>query len=161
MTRTISFLACGLALLVASGAGAQNGDSARTTLDGVYNRAQWLRGQDLYAGNCRSCHTPESHAGETFVATWKGRTLAELFTYIRGSMPKSDPGSMSAEEYADVLAYLLRLNRLPTGPDELPADSTALATVRFHVPPRSTSVPSSQRSPQSQRSTSPTTGDPR
>lgn len=103
----------------------------KSTLDGVYNRQQWLRGQDLYAGMCKSCHTPESHAGVNFITTWKGRTLADLYTYIRGSMPKGDPGSMSPQEYADVLAYLLRLNRMPTGPKELPTDSTMLSTIRF------------------------------
>ena len=105
----------------------------RSTQDGVYSRPQWLRGQDLYAGNCRSCHTPESHAGETFKLTWKGRTLAQLYTYIRGSMPKSDPGALTPEEYADVLAYLLRLNRMPTGVDELPTDTTALRVIRFEA----------------------------
>ena len=108
----------------------------KSTLDGVYNRQQWLRGQDLYAGMCKNCHTPESHAGVNFNTTWKGRTLADLYTYIRGSMPKTDPGSMSPQEYADVLAYLLRLNRMPTGPEELPTDSTTLSTIRFTAAPR-------------------------
>lgn len=122
------------ACILVAPAGAQGSRPQMTTLDGVYNRQQWLRGQDLYLGNCRSCHTPESHAGENFRIVWSGKTLAELYAYIKGSMPKSDPGSMTAQEYADVLAYVLRLNRMPTGPDELPTDSTTLKSIRFKTP---------------------------
>ncbi len=120
-----------LACIFVPAARAQEPAPTRTTNDGVYSRAQWLRGQDLYAGNCRSCHTPESHAGTLFNLTWNGRTLSDLFAYIRGSMPKTDPGSMSSQEYVDVLAYILRLNRMPAGQDDLPTDSTALHTIRF------------------------------
>jgi hypothetical protein len=46
-------------------------------------------------------------------------------------MPKNEPGSLSPEEYADVLAYLLKLNLMPAGPAELPPDSSALRTIRI------------------------------
>lgn len=136
MRRLVLVAACVLApaLHAQDGTGVHDtASTTRTTKDRVYSREQWLRGQDIYAGNCRSCHTPEGHASPAFVANWNGRTLAQLYTYIRGSMPKSNPGSLTPEEYRDVLAYLLRLNRMPTGVDELPSDSTALATIRFQA----------------------------
>ena len=104
-----------------------------TTKHGVYTTQQALRGKDIYAGNCKSCHTPESHTGATFNATWNHRALSELYGYIRDRMPKNEPGSLSAEEYADVLAYLLRMNRMPTGRRELPADSTAMKSIRIEM----------------------------
>ncbi len=45
------------------------------------------------------------------------------------TMPEDDPGSLSAQEYADVLAYILQLNDLPAGGVELPADPVLLEAV--------------------------------
>lgn len=123
-------------LLAARAGGAQTAhvrDDSVTTRAGVYTLQQSNRGRDIYAGNCRSCHTPETHSGAAFNATWNGRSLAELYVFIRERMPKNDPGVLSPQEYADVLAYLLRLNRLPLGDAELPADSAALSRVRIEI----------------------------
>lgn len=105
-----------------------------TTKSGVYTAAQAVRGRDVYAGNCKSCHTAESHTGAAFNATWNKRSLSELYTYIRDRMPKNEPGSLSLEEYADVLAYVLKLNRMPAGQRELPADPAAIKRIRIDVP---------------------------
>ena len=103
----------------------------RSTTDGVYNRDQASRGQDVYLGQCRSCHTPEAHASAVFQSTWNGKPLAELYAYIRERMPKSEPGILSDQEYVDVLSYMLRLNRMPAGDAELPADGEILKGIRF------------------------------
>lgn len=105
-----------------------------TTKSGVYTAEQAARGRDVYAGNCKNCHTPESHTGAVFNATWNKRSLSELYTYIRDRMPKNDPGSLESQEYADVLAYVLRLNRMPAGQRELPADSAAIKRIRIDLP---------------------------
>ena len=106
---------------------------SKTTKSGVYTPQQAIRGKDVYAGSCKSCHTPESHTGATFNATWNKRSLAELYGFIRDRMPKNEPGSLSAQEYTDVLAYLLRMNRMPSGRTELPADSTAMKNIRIEI----------------------------
>ena len=46
-------------------------------------------------------------------------------------MPEGDPGSLSSEEYAAVVAYLLRLNDYPPGLAPLPADEMVLQTVQI------------------------------
>jgi mono/diheme cytochrome c family protein len=104
-----------------------------TTRSGVYSGEQAGRGEDVYAGNCKSCHTPESHTGAQFKATWNGRRLSELYAFLRERMPKNEPGSLTRKEYADVLAYMLKLNRMPEGADDLPADSTALRAIRIET----------------------------
>ena len=114
----------------------------RSTLAGVYNAEQAARGRDVYAGMCRSCHTAESHTGVSFHKTWEGRSLSELFGYISTKMPKNEPGSLAPEEYADLLAYLLKMNQMPAGPNELPADTVALKTIRIETRP--TAAPSRQ-----------------
>jgi S-disulfanyl-L-cysteine oxidoreductase SoxD len=122
-------------LALARGAGAQAAprDPARTTRSGVYTAAQADRGADVYAGMCRSCHAPASHTGVVFSKAWKGRPLADLFTYVSERMPKNEPGSLAPEQYADVVAYMLKLNAMPPGPAELAPDSAALATIRIDV----------------------------
>jgi len=127
---TAALAACILAL-GARDAVAQTRASPPSTLNGVYTAEQAVRGRDLYAGMCQSCHTAASHTGVTFKNTWTGRPLSALFDYVRERMPKNDPGSLTPEEYVDVVAYLLKLNQMPAGQAELPPDSVALKKIRI------------------------------
>ena len=134
---TCTLLACILTLL-AHRVTAQTTDSAKTamlsTVSGVFTAAQAERGRTVYQATCRSCHTPGELAGATFWNGWVGRTLGELFGYIRSSMPKDVPASLADEDYADVTSYLLKVNLMPPGEHDLPSDSTLLARIRV-VPP--------------------------
>jgi mono/diheme cytochrome c family protein len=125
---TYLFAACMLAACADAGV-AQNG--SRSTMTGVYTEAQANRGRDTFAGMCQACHSPESHTGAVFMASWGGRSLWELFDYISFNMPKSDPGTLSREEVAQVLAYLLKMNGMPAGSAELLADSAVLKAIRL------------------------------
>ncbi len=87
----------------------------------------------MYLLNCQSCHTPVSHTGAVFVEKWEGHRLSELYEFIRTAMPKSDPGSLTQREYIVVLAYLLKMNGMPAGKDELPADSLELQKIRIEL----------------------------
>lgn len=109
--------------------------ATRSTNSGVYSLDQASRGQDVYVAQCRSCHTPEAHVSPTFQATWSGKSLHELYAYIRERMPKNEPASLSDQEYIDVLTYLLRLNRAPAGTTELPIDADTLKGIRFDPKP--------------------------
>ena len=124
-------------LLVAAnrGTAAQQtgGDSTRSTLAGVYAADQAALGQEIYELMCRSCHVPATHTGPAFIAAWQGRPLWDLFRYIRELMPKNEPGILTLRETTRVLAYLLQMNGMPAGTAELPADSTALKTIRLEL----------------------------
>lgn len=109
------------------------GDSTRSTRSGVYTSDQAARGKEVYALNCASCHTAASHRGPGLVAKWDGHPLWEMFDYIRSSMPKSEPGSLTIREYTRVLAYLLKMNGMPAGPSELSADSVTLTRIRIDL----------------------------
>jgi mono/diheme cytochrome c family protein len=106
-------------------------DSSRSTRAGVYSPAQAARGSDIYALSCANCHQPVTHTGPGFVAKWDRRPLLDLFEFIRATMPKNEPGTLSRREYIQVLAYLLKMNGMPAGPQELPADSAALRKIRI------------------------------
>ena len=107
--------------------------AAPSTLSGVYTAEQAARGKDVYAGNCRSCHTPQSHTGEMFATWWKGKTLAALFTFVSTQMPKNDPGSLAPEDAADVVAYLLQMNAMPAGKTEIYPDADSLRKFRIET----------------------------
>ena len=87
----------------------------------------------MYAMQCKSCHTPASHTGVVFANSWDRRPLSDLYQFIVTRMPKNEPGSLQPDEYADVLAYLLKLNDFPSGSEALPADSLALKKIRIEV----------------------------
>ena len=108
-------------------------NATRSTSAGVYTDEQASRGRDMYAMQCKSCHTPASHTGVVFANSWDRRPLSDLYSFIVTRMPKNEPGSLQPDEYADVLAYLLKLNELPSGSDPLPADSVALKKIRIEV----------------------------
>jgi mono/diheme cytochrome c family protein len=116
-----------------------------STLNGVYTTEQAVRGKDVYAGNCRSCHTPASHTGEMFATWWQGKHLSDLFTFVSTQMPKNDPGSLSADEAADVVAYLLQINGMPPGKTELYPDADSLK--RFQIETRSADSTAGRKKP--------------
>jgi len=116
-----------------------------STLSGVYTDEQASRGKDVYAGSCRSCHTPASHTGATFNKWWRGKRLSDLFGFISERMPKNDPGSLAPEDVADVMAYLLKMNAMPVGPNELPADVDSLKKYRIEAKSKSTTLPPPKR----------------
>jgi cytochrome c len=111
-----------------------------STLTGVYTLEQANRGKNVYFGVCKSCHSVESHTGATFAKFWKGKQLSDLYDYVATRMPKSDPGSLAPEDAADVVAYLLRMNAMPVGKDEMYPDVDSLKKFRIEVKPRSTST---------------------
>ena len=120
---------------VSTAARAQGTGSAapRSTAAGVYTAEQAERGRDTYAMQCKSCHTPASHTGAIFASWWDRKPLSELFQFVMTRMPKNEPGSLAPSEYAEVVAYLLKLNEMPSGTEELPADSVALKKIRIET----------------------------
>jgi S-disulfanyl-L-cysteine oxidoreductase SoxD len=111
--------------------GQSAGKSAR---EGIYTRAQAERGKKIFGQRCASCHPLETFTEPLFLATWRGQTAHALFTQIRTTMPQESPGGLRRQEYADVLAYLLQLNKLPPGTEELAATDDALKKIVIEPP---------------------------
>ena len=102
-------------------------------MSGVYTNEQATRGRYVYLGSCRSCHSPESHTGATFAQWWRGKQLSDLYQFVLERMPKNDPGTLAPEDDADVIAYLLKMNAMPVGKDELYPDADSLKKFRIDV----------------------------
>ena len=94
--------------------------------DGVYTDAQAERGHTLYMQNCSRCHGADlSGTYEIpplvgrFMPYWSGSTLDALFDYVSTAMPLDHPGALSAGANADILAFILKSNEIPSGSKEL------------------------------------------
>jgi cytochrome c5 len=127
-------------LIVLAGATASAQNAAATaaqTARGAYTEAQAARGESAYRANCTSCHATSAHMGDAFMRAWDTRTAFDLFELIRTTMPVDNPGRLSREQYADIVAYLFKLNRLPSGERPLPADDEGLKQVRIEAKPTS------------------------
>ncbi|MGV3709516.1 MAG: c-type cytochrome [Gemmatimonas sp.] len=108
--------------------------AGRSTRDRVYSVAQANEGRDIYDGRCKNCHTAISHTGAPFRTNWDKKPLSDLWDYILEKMPKDAPGTLEQDEYVKVLAYILRMNGMPAGQDELPADKKLLKAIRIDAP---------------------------
>src|SRR5262249_31903690 len=91
-------------------AGQQGGGAGR------YTAAQAAAGRTTYQAQCASCHQPDLKgagdaaplAGSEFIEAWGRRSTRELLSFMQLTMPPSRPGGLSAEEYANVAAFILQ-----------------------------------------------------
>jgi mono/diheme cytochrome c family protein len=109
--------------------------------DGVYTEDQAKRGEPVYRKECASCHGDLATGGESappltggaFLANWNGLTVGDLFDRIRKTMPQSAPRRLTRRQDADVLAYLLSVNKFPAGKTELYRQAERLKEIRFEA----------------------------
>jgi len=107
--------------------------------DGVYTDAQAARGELAFGAHCANCHggslggTGEAPAlaGPQFRSDFDGLSVGDLFDRIRTTMPQDNPGSLTRDQLADILAFLLRANGLPSGAKELDRRSEYLKAIGF------------------------------
>jgi mono/diheme cytochrome c family protein len=124
---------------------ASSAQGPRSASDGVYSQAQQKRGEEIYTRECSTCHGATMRGGEgspgltgaDFAASWNGQTVADLFEKIRQTMPAppDQPGKLSPQQNADVVAHILSGNAFPAGDTELPTDVADLKRIRITVKP--------------------------
>jgi mono/diheme cytochrome c family protein len=102
-----------------------------SVLRGAFTAEQAQRGEARFAAVCSTCHSTFEFSGIGFQRAWAGRTLGDFYERISTSMPMDNPGSLTPQEYTDILGYFLKLNDYPAGPRELPADTAVLVRVRI------------------------------
>jgi mono/diheme cytochrome c family protein len=117
--------------------------SGGSVWEGVYSEVQATRGREVYEGACGFCHgnrldgaadDPDMRsapplARAKFLRNWEGRSLASLFEYTRATMPEDNPGSLADQDYADIIAYMLSVSKIPAGDDELQPDSQSIVGI--------------------------------
>ncbi len=110
---------------------------ARVATSGVFSTAQAEAGLAAYRRSCAACHGADLAgaggvpplAGAGFLSHWRGRSVGELFAYVRDMMPPGGGGSLSDTDYLAVTAYLLAANDYPAGAEPLESDEAILRAV--------------------------------
>lgn len=107
-------------ILFAGCGGGDNGGEESGTPESQAD--QVAAGQDVYAASCAQCHGENGEGGTGPTVIGGSKRIASyqdskrLYDYVSSTMPFDDPGSLSPEQYWNVIAYLLDANEL------LPAD---------------------------------------
>lgn len=122
---------------VLSRVGELSAQGGRSVWDGIYTAAQAERGAQRYADSCSECHGSGLEGGEMeppltggeFMYAWDGLSVSDLFERIRISMPPADPNSVSRQDKADIVAYLLSHNGVPAGEAELSRRASDLRAI--------------------------------
>src|SRR5579864_3099462 len=94
---------------------------------GPFTAEQASAGRAIYQATCSTCHLPDLKgtfeapplAGANFLNTWRNRPTSDLFTRIRDTMPITNPGSLSDQDTANLVAYILLANGAVAGTQAL------------------------------------------
>ena len=105
----------------------------------MYTEAQATRGATLFDRACAECHGPAGAGGgmapalvdAAFLANYDGQTVGDLFDRNRNTMPVGREEQLSAQQSADITAFMLQVNKFPPGATELPTQGAALKAIAF------------------------------
>ena len=125
----------GFALLVAAAlAGWCCTAAAQGSVPGPFSQDQVDSGRKNFAESCAECHNKDLSgvsapplAGKAFAGKWDSKTTADLYTFIRTTMPMCQGGILGNSTYADIVAFLLWANGAQPGKDEF--DGSAAANI--------------------------------
>ena len=98
----------------------------------LYTAAQLDSGTALYKKVCSDCHEDADYTSKKFRDKWNGKTLYDFFQYVSTKMPDDNPGGLTKTEYANSMAYILKLNGVPAGPTAVAPDSAAMSMAILH-----------------------------
>jgi alcohol dehydrogenase (cytochrome c) len=103
-----------------------------------FTEAQVVIGRAAYDQSCATCHGANLDdgplgaplKGDAFMQKYGGRPARTLFDVTRTTMPTANPGSLSAETYAALVALMLEQNDIVAGETPLPTDPQQLAAMQ-------------------------------
>jgi cytochrome c len=101
--------------------------------DGWYTPGQAANGAKAYQKACASCHGAKLQGGmapaligKQFWLTYGGKKVSTLWSDVHTQMPMSAPGSVSAKNSIDIMAFLFEKNGVLAGSTPL-NDTTDLS----------------------------------
>jgi mono/diheme cytochrome c family protein len=116
----------------------QSASAQRSVADGVYSVDQAKLGQAVYKEKCSGCHGAALEgaaapplAGDAFLRVWSAQPLLELANKIQKTMPANEPGKLTGDETASIVAYVLQAGKFPAGRTALAPDDDALKQISF------------------------------
>ena len=110
--------------------------------DGIFSEPQAARGEAAYKRDCGSCHGDglagdgfaPALAGPEFLSNWNGTSVGDRLDRVRISMPPSNPGGVSSQDQADIIAFMLKFNKYPAGTTGMASSVDALKDIRIELP---------------------------
>ena len=130
------FLATALAGTAAAGLWAVSGFAQNAA--GPFNAAQVEAGRATFAGTCMVCHGDTMSglgeapglAGRGFMVTFGAHSAKDLFDTIKAEMPFGAAGTLSDEQYTNLVAFILHANGARTGTTALtPTSAVRISSV--------------------------------
>jgi len=123
--------------MIALATAVSSGQENTAIWEGVYTAEQAARGETVYTEACIACHGQDLGGnsnspgliGMGFMFLWEGRTLGAFVEKIKAEMPTDRPGQLPAQDYLDVVSYILNKNAFPEGSEELPSSAEALDSI--------------------------------
>ena len=126
---------------------AQSFGAVGSVSDGVFSSEQSRRGEAQYLDVCERCHEKDLAGGgdldefvppivgDEFLSEWAQWSVGDLFEFMTLEMPpkRSERAEVTADMYADILAYILEQNGFPSGQAELPPDMNPLINIDMSV----------------------------
>jgi cytochrome c553 len=114
-----------------------------STASGVFSAEQAKNGERAFQAKCATCHGSDLRSTEpeapdltegAFRFGWQGKTIANRFEEIRGTMPYGNARSLDDQTYLDIVAYILAFNGIPSGNQKLEPNVPALEKIVITVP---------------------------
>ena len=86
----------------------------------VFAADQATKGDAVYKEQCAACHGDNLEgsgpmpplAGKDFLSNWQGKTVGDLFEKTQTSMPATAPGTLTPEQTAQIMAYVLSVGEV-------------------------------------------------
>jgi mono/diheme cytochrome c family protein len=103
----------------------------------TFTGAQVSHGEGLFADNCAVCHGESLQGidcpplvGGAF-RVWFDGPVGALFLYVHANMPADRPGTLTAEQAAALVAFIMAQNGFAAGATPLPTDPAELGQMGF------------------------------
>lgn len=116
--------------------------ATRSVNEGVYTADQAKKGEVLYKEQCSACHGDNLEgsgpmpplAGKDFLANWTGKTVGDLYEKTQTTMPATAPGTLTPEQAADIVAFMLSKDNYPAGSAALEGKMEPLLKIKLDEP---------------------------
>jgi len=108
----------------------QSSVPSHSKVPALYTTDQATKGALAYYQNCAMCHGPNLDGqpagysgpalkGKDFADPSYNFHVSDIFNFVSKQMPAATPGSLSHEEYEQIMAFILQQNGYPAGPKAL------------------------------------------
>ena len=116
--------------------------ATRSVNEGVYTADQAKKGEALYKEQCSACHGDNLEgsgpmpplAGKDFLGNWTGKTVGDLYEKTSTTMPATAPGTLTPEQAADIVSFLLSKDNYPAGSAALEGKMEPLLKIKIDAP---------------------------